>query len=106
MAVNPPLAGAQAVYDSPARTLNFGQVSAPTTAPVEVAGNNPRRLSLTVTNADSANFIAVGDSPGMTTGSGHIIPAGVSLTLTHWRGPLFAIAHTAAVVVTYLEEEA
>lgn len=92
------------VYDAPAWRLNTGQLSVLTTAPLEIAGNNPTRLALVITNADSTNPIAIADSGGVTVGTGHLIPAGVSLTLTHYRGPVFAIAKTATVVVTYAEE--
>lgn len=95
-----------AVYSAPAGRLNIGQITVPTTNAVEIAGNNPDRRSLVITNTDAANYIAIADGPGLSTAQGHIIPAGQSLTLSAYNGPLFAIAHTAAVQVTYCEESA
>lgn len=90
--------------DAGAGRLNYNQLSVPTTAAVEIAGNNPARRSLIVTNGDSANPIFVGDSNGVTASIGHRIPAGVSLALGFYRGPLWAIASGGAVSTSWLEE--
>jgi hypothetical protein len=84
--------------------INTGQIAVGTTTAVEIAGNNPDRFSVTITNSDGTNNIAVGDSAGVTTATGHLIPAGVSLTLSFYGGPVFVIAQTATVNVTYIEE--
>lgn len=92
------------VYDAPAWRLNTGQLTVGTAAAVEIAGNNPDRLSLIITNGDTANAIFVADSAGVSSATGHKISAGVSLNLSHYRGPVFVIASQGSIVVTYCEE--
>lgn len=99
-----PPGGGVPVYSAPAGTLNFGQVSVGTSVAVQVAGNNAQRRSLVICNSDSTNYIAIGDGNGVTTATGHIIPPGQALTLSSYNGPVYAIAHTAACVVTWVEE--
>lgn len=101
---NPPEPEPTYTRDAGAGRLNFNQLSVPTTAAVEIAGNNPKRRSLIVTNGDSTNPIFVGDSNGVTAAIGHRIPAGASLALGFYRGPLWAIASGGAVSTTWLEE--
>lgn len=90
--------------------LNVAQVSV-TNAATQIIAANSGRLGLVVTNTDSTATCYLGPTSGVTSTTGHALPAGQSVSLEvvagqagNWTGALFGITASATITVTYLEE--
>lgn len=80
-------------------TLNTGQLAA-TTVAQQLIGANSARFGVVVTNTTAVNALVASTSGGVATG--HIIPAGQSLSLPY-SGALWAALASGTGTLTYAE---
>ena len=91
--------GALAVRPAGGATLSTGQVSVGTAA-TQIIGANTNRYEVVITNPSTVT-VYVGGS-GVSTTTGHAIPAGGSITLKS-TAAIYGVVATATQTVTYAE---
>ena len=98
-----------------ASNFRTGQVSVLTSA-ASAIGSTAGRVSLTITNTDTANPVYCGPTSAVTSSTGLKIPFGAAFTIDYSSAafvgqpvagqPVYCIATGGTVVVTFLEDSA
>ena len=98
MAYTKPQTDANPTAEIPATQANFGQASVGTGASVQLLGSTPSRRVALITNSDATNKIFIGGTSGVTSGTGHPVAAGTSMSISY-AGALWAISTGGTVLV-------
>jgi hypothetical protein len=85
----------QDTAEYPADQLNAGQVSVAASATQLLAANSGRRVAL-ITNTHATATLYIGTTSGVTTSTGHPLPAGTSMSISY-SGALYGITASATI---------